>query len=228
MSVKLLLMDMIDITDLSKFYGNNIIINNIFLECLENKSKFIQDLFMKKLSERHCKLILEYNKEDYDNKNNLKESIKNIINYGFDGFLFKITNNTNMKSISKLSKTLCLLPSPYNFKWSIFLQLDNVDSDLFEIKDMINKYKEVLNIYVISKNSDHLLKSGIDNSNIVKLIETINELYCEDTNIKNIYSKCDINNIRFSIENSELNNIEYPSSTILYDIHHNLEKSNCN
>lgn len=208
MSIKRILTNIINIADTEKYSGSHIIIDYDFINNIEDNENLIRNLFRKKITDRYCKIIYNIKDKEYD----IKNIIKTITNYGFDGIMFDIYTEMQFKQFKKLIKTITLLPLPYNFKWDFFIKMSN--ESYIDYINLKNKYKDMLNIYLISQNLENDTISNIDQ---VKIIKNRMELYSQKTFFENIYTMFDIDNT-FIIDKCEMNNLNYPTSDILNEM----------
>jgi hypothetical protein len=160
----------------------------------------IKELFKVKLQNRYLKTLLQVH---INEELNISKFIKNLCNYGFDGFVFTIDNMNMLYKLYQIIEILNLLPEPYNFSWEIYyLNLNN------------NKN---LDIKFINKLSGIISSNKKDNS--IKIYNTKSNY-----NLDNVFI-FDINmNIIDLLKNTDIlinkiyNHINYPTSKFLKQI----------
>jgi hypothetical protein len=194
---------------------NENILNNIShiiynpIEFYDNN--YIKNLFKLKLKNRYLKTLLQIH---IDKDLNILECVKTICNYGFDGILFTLENETFIKKCEQIIKTLNKLPEPYNFGWEIYyLHLrNNINIDLN--KEFYKNLNGIIN-FESNKNND------INKINIYNQKQTFrlnSNLYIIEIN-KNVIELIKQNKINQSDNKGiKKNNINYPTSKFIKNI----------
>jgi hypothetical protein len=182
----------------------------------ETTITFIQNLFKLKLNNRYIKTLLSIDVDEIQ-KLGTKKILKLLTNCGFDGIVFNNIFNTNSETVYKIILLLSSLPYPYNFNWEFILNTDT--QIIFPIQH--------INYIITSKNSvkaftdlgwspqQILISSHKDDQDILEFVKfnKLGGIY----NINDL-SPLYINGLKHSLNYTNKNHIEYPTSKLLNTI----------
>jgi hypothetical protein len=171
-----------------------------------------------KCEQRQIKTLLVLDSNNVE-RLGCKHIIKNMIEYGYDGFVLDNVNSYNMINVTYLVSSLYKLPSPYNINWQIFCKFDGTDEVLSCYKTFKKHMIDTLIHGNIVRNIKFMTDNQFDPNTLIipgeieNCLHTIkyNKLggvFCEDN------SEIFFKGLQKTLDKSE-NTVEYPTSEII-------------
>lgn len=181
-----------------------------------NDATFIQNLFKLKLNNRYIKTLLSINVQDIQTLGT-KKILNILLDCGFEGIVFNNIFSTNSHIIYNIISILSSLPPPYNFNWEFILHTNTkIILPLSNITYIITPKNSVKAFTDLGWNPQQILvSSNNDDQDILEFVK-----YNKLGGIYNIneLSTLYITGLQHSLNYTNKNHIEYPTSKLLNPI----------
>lgn len=175
------------------------------------EGEFMTDVFMHKQENRTVKTLLELNGDDVESMG-LKDFLKLLTQYGFDGFVLTL-QPSHKTLVQRLLVVLSKLPAPYDFAWNVFLKAKDVQTCLYA--SQLRTCAAIIRLIV--KDAKLLTDVGYAPSNIVLEgnVQMVKDNKFGGLFVANV-DGCDAyySQLQHSLCQAK-NNVEYPTSRFL-------------
>jgi hypothetical protein len=184
-----------------------------------NEIASYKDVYSYKKHDRNVKSLIELEMNTFDVQN-IKEVIKMVTNYGFDGIMFsKLEDNSKISDISRLINAFNRLPKPYDFSWDFYFHFNsNADVALKCLNKLKNNNVAFTGVIIDSSILKTLTDWGISESLIILSENTLdnikyNKLAGVFVENESHASEC-YKELKHSIQ-YQTNNLDYPTSSFI-------------